>query len=303
MSLTFEQALTQALEKLEKMSESPQLDAELLLAHVTKKTREYILSHPEKVLLGKQKISFDKFIIRRTQLEPIAYITKHKEFYGLDFEVTQNTLIPRPETEHLVEISLKEISTIKKFATLLVLDIGTGSGNIIISLARNIKNKIKNKIKFFGIDISEKTLDVAKQNARKNKVANKIKFIKSNLLNYFLRDKNNLLKIKNTKLIIVSNLPYLSQEIYSQTLPNVKKFEPASALLSGRHGLDHYKKLLDQIERLKEKYPALRLTCYMEFSPEQRTRLQKIIKGYFPESQVEFQKDLRNKWRVASFSI
>ncbi len=218
----------------------------------------------------------------------MAYILGHKEFYGLDFKVNKNTLIPRPETELLVEEILKLKPKDKN-----IIDIGTGSGNIIISLAKNIKNNNT----FWGVDISPKALSVARYNAKKNKAEKRIKFIKSDLLNFILKSKNH--KLKTKELIIVANLPYLSQKIYSSAMPDVKNYEPKSALLSGPDGLNHYKKLLRQIRSLKKSYPALDVSCYMEISPEQKTILEKIIKNLFLSSKMEFKKDLARKWRLA----
>ncbi|HRY82234.1 MAG TPA: peptide chain release factor N(5)-glutamine methyltransferase [Candidatus Moranbacteria bacterium] len=272
------------------------LDLELIIAHALKKSREFILAHPEYNLNKKQEERIKKYVKRRLKHEPIAYILGQKEFYGLDFKVNKHVLIPRPETEHLVEEVLK-ISP--KNST--IIDLGTGSGNIIISLAKNLKTRNK----FIGIDISKKALCVAEYNAKKNKVDKKIKFIQSDLLNYFFTKSQ---KLKANKLIIVANLPYLSEIIYSKTSPDVKNFEPKSALLSGIDGLNHYEKLFRQIKKLEAKsYPpageAGKLKAILEISPEQKQKISKLIKKYFPKAKVEFQKDLAGKWRVASFEI
>lgn len=237
--MNIQEAIQKSSEKLKKTSPTPQLDAEILLSHVLKKSREFILTYPEKKLSDKQIAKFNDFTKKRLQYEPIAYITSQREFYGLDFKVNKHTLIPRPETEILVENILKMNPKNKT-----IFDLGTGSGNIIISLAKNLKNKNN----YFGVDISLKALAVAKHNAKKNKVEKKIKFIKSDLLNYFI--KNNLIIKKFNNLIIIANLPYLSKKIYSSCTNNVKKFEPKSALLSGIDGLDHYEKLFQQLKKI-----------------------------------------------------
>jgi release factor glutamine methyltransferase len=152
-------------------------------------------------------------------------------------------------------------------------------------------------IKFFGIDISNGALKIAKQNAKKHRVDEKIKFIKSDLLNYFFNHQSLL----NKNLIIIANLPYLSKKIYSSTKPDVKNFEPSSALVSGKNGLDHYEKLFQQLNTFH--VPRSTLRVLLEFSPEQKPLIDKLIKKYFPQSKPRFQKDLAGKWRVAMFEI
>jgi release factor glutamine methyltransferase len=284
----------------------------LFLSHILKKSREHILTHPDiypveysqseiakgefnRVNLTKrQQKQYRAMAARRLKNEPLAYILGHKEFYDLDFKVTPATLIPRPETEHLVE----EVIKLKPKNSTLI-DIGTGSGNIIISIAYNMKHITYNRINFYGIDISSKALKIAKYNAKRHKLDKKIKFIKSDLLDHFI--KHQPLNIK--RLIIIANLPYLSEKIYNSAMPDVKNYEPKTALLGGKDGLDYYEKLFKQIKTLKKNCYMFYVTCYMEISPEQKTKMEKIIKKYFPGSKPEFSKDLAGKWRIAGFSI
>jgi len=261
------------------------LDLDLIIAHVIKKPREFVLTHPEYTPTGAQIGKIRSFIHRRAKHEPLAYILGYKEFYGLTFKVTPDTLIPRPETELLVEEVLK-----LKLKNKNIFDVGTGSGNIIISLAKNISTKNN----FIGIDISVETLKIAKQNAKANQVSEKIKFIHGNLLD----------KIKNLdNSIIIANLPYLSKEIYNTTAPNVKKYEPKSALYSPKEGLAHYRKLLQQVAILRSTMRDARCAIFLEISPEQKTKLPKIIKTYLPKAKIEFQKDLAKKWRICKITI
>jgi release factor glutamine methyltransferase len=270
----------------------PPFEVELILAHILKKSREYVLMHPELILTKAQKRQFEKLIKRRKACEPLAHILGHKEFYGLDFKVNKNVIIPRPETEMLVEEILRLKPKNKN-----IIDIGTGSGNIIIALAKNIKEKNN----YFGIDISEKALSVTRFNARKHNVDKKIRFVKSDLLKTFIQ--NTRYKIPDTELIIVANLPYLSEIIYSSTMPDVKNFEPKSALLSGPDGLAHYERLLKQIKLLSVHCSLSTVHCFLEISPEQKPKIGKIIRRYFPKSKTIFKKDLAGKWRVVSFEI
>jgi release factor glutamine methyltransferase len=279
------------------------LDFDLIVAHIIKKPREFVMSHPEFGLSTNQKLQTTNYLARRMKNEPLAYILGHKEFYALNFKVTPDTLIPRPETELIVELAIQEAITKKPPSTcrdqkINIIDIGTGSGNIIISLAKNLvidsKFEIQNS-KFFATDISSAALTVAKSNARLHNVNKKIKFLQGDLLEPFIQDTK--YKIQNT--ILIANLPYLSQKIYSATLPNVKKFEPKSALYSPKEGLSHYEKLFKQIV----KFNPTNCTIYLEISPEQKTKLPKIIKTFLPKSKIEFKKDLASRWRVCKIII
>ncbi len=270
------------------------LDLELLIAHEIKKTREFILAHPEFKLSKIQLAQLESKISRRINTEPLAHIIGHKEFYGLDFKINQHTLIPRPETELLIEEVLKTIPKIN-FAKLNLIDIGTGSGNIIISLAKNLNDA---KINYFGTDISDDALKIAKYNAKKHK-QEKIKFIKSDLLKSILKNKK-YFSVEN-KIILVANLPYLSKKIYSATTSNVKNFEPKSALYSSELGLNHYRKLFEQIKKQANKSNIH--SVFLEFSPEQKKTLNILVKKMLPLAKIRFQKDLAGKWRLCVLNL
>ena len=182
----------------------------------------------------------------------------------------------------------------KKIQNTKIIDVGTGSGNIIIAIAKQLQNfqfSIFN-FQFIGIDNSNKTLSVAKNNAKFNKVDKKIKFIKGNLLNPIIQ--NSKFKIQNSNLTITANLPYLSKEIYNSCSKDIKNYEPKSALLSQKEGLSHYEKLLRQ---LVTGHWSL-VTCFFEISPEQKPKIFKLIKSYFPKAKIIFHKDLSGRWRI-----
>lgn len=265
------------------------LDAEILLSLAIKRPKEYILAHPEKKLTESQEKKFISFAKRRSVGEPIAYITGKKEFFELDFLVNKNVLIPRPETELLVEHAFKKIQDTKFDA---VTDVGTGSGNIIISIAKNIPNKIRKKMDFFAIDISKESFQIAKTNAKKFKLDKKIKFIESNLLEYFFENK---LRFQN--ILIIANLPYVSPEIYKKN-KNSLKFEPKQALVSNDGGLNHYARLIKEIGKINKKCYMSRVTCFVEISPKQKPEIGRIIKRYLPKATVKWFKDLAGKWRT-----
>jgi release factor glutamine methyltransferase len=292
------------------------LDLDVLLAAEIKQSREFVLTYPEYALppLKIKKLALK--IARRMRDEPLAYILGHREFFGLSFAVTPDTLIPRPETELMMEMALQEIRDAVE-TEITVVDVGTGSGNIIISVTKameNFKFEILN-LKFYGVDISAAALKVAKKNARTNQVAKNITFLQGNLIEPIIKnlklpasDRRVVVsasrdgKIKNSRIIILANLPYLSQEIYAATHPTVQKYEPRSALYSDDAGLAHYAELLQQIKTLKNTRDLLHVTCYMEISPEQKTKLSKIIKAIVPKAKFEFHKDLAQKWRLCQIT-
>lgn len=287
--MTIQEILRKAYTKYKLSS----LDAGILLSLAGNFSKEYILAHPEKKLSPAQTKKFNFFCARRSNGEPIAYITGKKEFFGLEFLVNKKVLIPRPETELLVECALNKIQNTRYQIPNTIVDIGTGSGNIIISIAKNIPYKIKKKIKFYAIDISKESLKVARSNAHENKLENKIKFVQSDMLEYFSKRKT---KFEN--IFIIANLPYISRDIYQRNYKNLK-YEPKLALCSQNNGLDHYLRLFKQIRPLSIAHCSL----FIEISPEQKPEIARILKGYWPKAKTTFFKDLAGKWRVAKVTI
>lgn len=294
---------------LKYFSKIDSLDLELLIAYAIKKPREFVLAHPEYKIPSLKIVRRGglKFkIARRMRGEPLAYILGGKEFYGLDFKVNKNTLIPRPETELLVELAIQELritnnelSKIKNTKYQLpttVVDVGTGSGNIIISLAKLLESRIMNQeLRFFGTDISAQALIIAKQNAKTHKVDKKIKFLKGSLLEPILKTKN--YKLKTTNYIILANLPYLDtawKNLLKSSDTKGLKYEPPSALYAGKDGLDAYRKLATQIKSLVANY-GLPTTVLCEIGHLQKRGMEKIFSF---ADKIEFQKDLAGKWRV-----
>lgn len=264
------------------------LDLELLISHVLKKTREFVLAHPESRLTKNQEGKLARLLARRAQDEPIAYLLGRKEFFGLDFRVNRQVLVPRPETELLVEKVL-EFGPKNQ----AVIDIGTGSGNIIIALAKNIQAKND----YYALDISPPALAVAKQNAQRHKVGKKIKFLRGNLIAPLSHE-----NLKTTHYVVVANLPYLSEKIYRTAPRGVRKYEPRSALRSPRAGLAHYGKLLKQIKKIA-KDRKLKFAIFFEISPEQKPKMIGLAKSLWPEIKPRFYHDLAGKWRVMRTEI
>jgi release factor glutamine methyltransferase len=281
--------------KIKKTSSSPILDIELLLTKVLNKPKEYLYEYPEKKLTARQFAKFKKLFNRRLKNEPIAYLLGHKEFYNLNLKVNKNVLIPRPETELLVEsvINFCKTKTPKLYnAKTLIIEIGTGSGAIIIALAKNLKTQ------FFATEISASALKVAKQNAKTHKV--KIKFLKGNLLEPIAKSHNSNLLPSHLVLrqagiihnsIIVANLPYLTaQELKN---PTIRK-EPKLALNGGPDGLKYFRQLFAQIQKYNLKPKAI----FLEIGFNQATKIKKLTRQILPKFKFQVKKDLCGHDRI-----
>lgn len=290
--MTIAQALELAITKLNnKQIKFPHLEAEILLSEILKKSREFLLAHGEKKLTAGQISKLKIQISQRLKGRPVAYLTGHKEFYGLNFKVNKDVLIPRPETELMVEETLKLITHNSQLATLI--DVGTGSGCIIIALAKqNINDKL------FAIDISAKALTVAKQNAKAHDVYKKIKFLRGDLLSPLIY--NSSFKISKPELIITANLPYIWKKWKNNTSVDSigLKFEPKIALYTGKNGLELYEKLFKQIKKI-------RITGYAlcEIDPRQTAEIKQLIKRELPQSKLQIKKDLSGLNRLAIIEI
>lgn len=283
---TIKQVIKQAITKLERpLGQEAFLDALILLEFILHKNRSWILAHDEEVINKKDLLTYKKLIAKRADFWPIAYLIGEKDFYNLTFKVNQNVLVPRPESELIVETVLNKIDNNKK--TFSLIDIGTGSGCLIISILNNDKAKKINKA--IAIDISQKALAVAKINANNYKLNKKIKFIKNNLLTNI--DFN--IDPKTDELIILANLPYLTKKQMSE--PSIKH-EPKLALLAEKDGLNLYRELKDQLALIKKDYKKP-ITLICEINPTQKIAFKKI----WPKT--KFLKDLAKKNRLGIIEI
>lgn len=265
-------------------------DFDIIISLILKKPREFVLTYPDKKLTKIQLQKIESLIKRRGNNEPLAYLTGGKEFYSNKFIVNKNVLVPRPETEIMVEEALYHIKQNQKHKT--VIDVGTGSGCIIISLAKELRNK-KN-INYFGLDISSEALKIAKKNAKINKVDKKIKLIKSDLLT---KIGNWKLKIGNS-VIVTANLPYLTAKQIKNS-PSIKK-EPRLALIAGSDGLKYYKKLFKQIRDIQNKNPEIEFTIFCEIDPSQVNPIKQLTKNTLDKNYTTYiKKDLRGLSRFA----
>lgn len=243
---------TQELTKID----SARLDAELILGHVLKKDSTYLFTHDDERISFFDVFKYKRLIKKRKKYFPVAYILGKKEFYGLQFSVSPHVLIPRPDTEILVEVVLAYLKPGD-----FLLDVGTGSGCIPISILKSMP-----EIQALATDISNQALNVAWKNAKQHEVLNRLQFFHSNLLEHVPAD-----FFKERNIIVTANLPYVPR---NYQINEEAKFEPTLALYAEENGLDLYKKLLDQLKEIGPK--AIFLECY-EF---QLALLAEHLEGY-----------------------
>lgn len=214
---------------------SARLDAELLVGFALNLPRIDLYLSFDRPLNKEELEKIRELVKRRAKYEPVAYIIGKKEFYSLEFWVTKDVLVPRPETELLVEQAIRigqEIGS-REQGGLRIIDVGCGCGNIAISVAKNLEDSL-----VYATDVSLKALDIAKRNALNLEVSNKIVFICQGL---FLAFSSNL-----EADLILSNPPYISLKEYSSLAPDIQDFEPKQALEAGEKGLRFYRKIIEQ---------------------------------------------------------
>ena len=249
-----------------KMS-NPQLDSEILLSKSIKKDKKHIILNPKELLNSEQLDKFKSLIERRKKGEPIAYLINKKEFWKDEFFVNKDVLIPRPDTELIIEQVLK---TYSKEAQLQVLDIGTGSGCILLSI-------LKERHNFYGtgIDISKKSINVSKFNAKQLNLSNRVKFYHSSVDNF---------KIGKYGLV-VSNPPYIEQLNLKYLEKDVVSFEPRLALSGGIDGFSKIRKVINKAGKLIKKNGKF----ILEIGFNQKNKVKKILKeeGFYVNKAIK----------------
>jgi release factor glutamine methyltransferase len=228
------QALTSAIARLTtEQVPSPRMNAELLLMFTLGCDRAYLHAHPERELTVDEKTRYDAALANRARGVPAQYITGHQEFWGVDLIVTPAVLIPRPETEHVIETVLDCVGRAPSPASpLRILDVGTGSGCIALSLAKELP-----QAEIHATDISAAALEVARANAARHKLESRIQFREADLLAGF---ENNSFDF------IVSNPPYVGESEEDQVQLEVRKFEPRNAVFAGPTGVEAIARLIPQ---------------------------------------------------------
>jgi release factor glutamine methyltransferase len=266
------EVLQAARVRLSSTSQYPRRDAELILAHVLGCDPTALLTHPERLLSANEADGFESLLKRRLANEPVQYLTGEQEFFGLLFEVSPNVLIPRPETEHLVEAVLKRFD---RDANLRIVDVGTGSGAIAIALAHALPRS-----RVTALDLTPSVLEVARRNAERHGVIDRITLLQSDLL----------AAAGSTEFdVVVSNPPYIADG--EKLEPQVANYEPRSALYAGPTGLEVYERLIPQARTVLKPRGWL----MMEIGYGQQPALQTLLGGW---SEVSFVPDLQGIARV-----
>ena len=237
---------------------SPRLNAELLLLFVLSRERAYLYAHPERELTPDEQSNFDEVVRERARGCPTQYITGHQEFWGLDLLVSPSVLIPRPETEHVVETVLE---LVKEYpfdgpGRLKLLDVGTGSGCIALALASELPHA-----EIHACDISDEALEIARVNAARLALGGKVLFRKSDLLSVYSDELFDF---------VISNPPYVGECDAEKVQKQVREFEPKVAVFSGREGMEIYRRLVPQAcEHLR---PGGWFVAEIGYSEEEKVR-------------------------------
>ncbi len=248
-------------------------DAELLLMRLLGVERAWMMAHPDAELTAEQVERFEARIARRARHEPVQYILGEQEFYGLAMKVTPAVLIPRPETEHLVEAVIAKVG---RDAAARICDVGTGSGAIAVALAHELP-----RAQVTAVDVSRAALDVAAENAQRHDVAERVRLVESDLLSAVRGERFD---------VMVSNPPYVAEGEVLEA--QVREYEPHGALFAGPTGLEVYRRLIP--EAWEVLVPAGWLV--MEMGHGQREALRELLAGW---DAVSFVGDLQGIPRVA----
>ena len=291
-----------SLELNQSGSPTPEIDAKVLIKYVLNRSEEFLMAHSYEPLTNSEYTKFRRVVRKRKKGEPIAYITKEKEFYGYSFSINKNVLIPRPESELLVENAIKfiklKVHKIEKGDGLSIIDIGTGSGNIIISLALET-NKLRSYgliPNFYASDISKKALYVARKNVKKQKINDQIKFFYSDLFSN--------IKMPKKYDLILANLPYVpkshselvegSGELSNSKWINPLLYEPHDAIFTDDNGTKIIKKFIYQVKSMINKNGLI----LIEADPRNINDISICAKKRFKNSKIEKINDLAGLKRV-----
>ena len=235
--MILKQALSAAIAQLENNEVgSPRMNGEVLLMFTLGCDRAYLYAHPERELTDDEQVRYEEAVDRRSSGYPSQYITGHQEFWGLDLIVTPAVLIPRPETEHIVEV-VTELARGSNYAGLpgrpKLIDVGTGSGAIALALAKELPDA-----EVLAVDVSSEALEVAQANAARLQLESRVRFAQSDVLDSITREE--------TFDFVVSNPPYVALSEADKVQDVVKKHEPKVAVFAGEHGLDIIRRLIPQ---------------------------------------------------------
>ena len=258
------------------------LDAEVLLSHIIRKDRIWLITHKDDVLDDKDRWDFDEALRRRAKREPLQYLIGNQEFWGLEFKVTPDVLIPRPETELIVEAALALVPDRNR--PVRIVDLCTGSGCIAVSLAKELTSA-----RIIATDASEKALAAARENARDHGVSGRIRYLEGDL---FVPLEE--LDIRGQVDIIVSNPPYVREGDLPTLQPEVKVYEPLMALIAGPEGTEIAMRIIRNATEYLKKNGSL----IMEMGVEQATALTQMVEATGAYGKPAILKDLAGIDRV-----
>lgn len=262
----------------ERLSESKTalLDSEVLLQHVLGVEKPYLLMNKDEAVDDDLSELFAAYVQRVAEGEPVAHITREKEFFELNFFVDERVLIPRPETEYIVDLAIKYLSQLSEQdeeRRFKVMDVGTGSGNIPISIANYFQSKDWDILdQILALEVSEKALEVAQINSEQHSVENLLEFAQSDLLE--------VLEGAEYFDVITANLPYIGEEKYRFVEADVQQYEPNVALFGGKDGLQLYRRMFDQMQEKGVRFGIL----VGEFGFAQSEDLAKLLNEYFGDT-------------------
>ncbi len=267
-------------------SDTPALDASVLLAHIIKKPRTWVMAHPELNITTEQQEQLNNALTELETGKPFPYVLGHWEFFGLDFGITPDVLIPRPETELLVEKAIAWLGKHPNNRTLT--DVGTGSGAIAVSIAVNIPDA-----HILATDISSRALQVAKQNAEKHGVSDKIEFIECDLL----PTQSSVADRQPSINLLCANLPYIP----TRTLRNLPIYErePTLALDGGKDGLDLFRKLM----KIAPKWMSPNSLILLEIESTLGKQTTELARELFPNANIQLHQDLTGRDRLLEIEL
>jgi release factor glutamine methyltransferase len=286
ISLTLRSALKEAAETLSSnYVEQARLEAELLLAHVLELRREDIIVHPDRELTDPQEERFQQLVERRCRKEPLAYIVGHREFWSLEFKVNPKVLIPRPETEGVVECLLNLDGDGARERAIRILDVGTGSGILAIVAALEFP-----EARITAVDKSGDALEIALENALRHQVAERIEFLEMDLMCDWNFPENDLYDA------ILSNPPYIPSRELERLMPDVRDYEPRAALDGGPDGLACYRSIVANA------FPYLKPGGYLifEVGDNQAGSVQQNLLAHGGFERIHIIQDLSGRNRIVT---
>ncbi len=282
MDNTCLEILNQAVEKLTSAGiDRPRTNAELLLGAVLNKGKADLYLHKDRVLSSDEIDKFKEFIQERISHKPVQYIIGTVEFFGLKFKVDERVLIPRPETETLVEVVTGQLASRQN---LKIIDLGTGSGAIAVALAANLRNPF-----IYATDVSRDALELARENALKNDVENQIEFLSGDLFEP-LKKRN----LEGQIDCVVSNPPYVNKEEFDRLPKEVKDYEPLVALKTDEEGTSFHKSIIENSVDFLNKNGILAL----EVGLGQANKVAGLIRDRKDFRNTEIKKDLGGRERI-----